>query len=152
MRHIALYTHTRGAALSSTLLEAGTGQSSTRVHRHRRLGAHCGAGSAFLSGQTGAILADFLSLFLTAAESTFSTPAWIAPGRQPARPRHQYCRAAPSRGPSGRPGSRSRGSLLPAGSCCVGCPEQHFSVSTTSHVTTACAALLESKDQLTDPQ
>ena len=50
MRHIALYTHTRGAALSSTLLEAGTGQSSTRVHRHRRLGAHCGAGSAFLSG------------------------------------------------------------------------------------------------------
>ena len=53
MRHIALYTHTRGAALSSTLLEAGTGQSSTRVHRHRRLGAHGGAGSAFLSGQTG---------------------------------------------------------------------------------------------------
>jgi hypothetical protein len=37
-------------------------------------------------------------------------------------------------------------------SCCVGCPEQHFSVSTTSRVTTACAALLESKDQLTDPQ
>ena len=50
MRHIALYTHTRGAALSSTLLEAGTGQSSTRFRRHRRLGAHCGAGSAFLSG------------------------------------------------------------------------------------------------------
>ena len=44
-----LYTRAR-AALSSALLEAGTGQSSTRVHRHRRLGAHCGAGSAFLSG------------------------------------------------------------------------------------------------------
>ena len=151
MRHIALYTHTRGAALSSTLLEAGTGQSSTRFRRHRRLGAHCGAGSAFLSGLDRGDTRRLLKPVFE-SESTFSTPAWIAPGRQPARPRHQYCRAAPSRGPSGRPGSRSRGSLLPAGSCCVGCPEQHFSVSTTSHVTTACAALLESKDQLTDPQ
>ena len=40
-----LYTRAR-AALSSALLEAGTGQSSTIVHRHRRLGGHCGAGSA----------------------------------------------------------------------------------------------------------
>ena len=145
--------HTRArAALSSALLDAGTDQSSTWFRRHRRQGGHCGAGSAFLSGQAGAILADFLSLFLTATESTFSTPAWIAPGWQPARPHRQYCRAALSRGPSGRPGSRSRGSLLPAGSCCVGCPEQHFSVSTTSRVTTACAALLEAKDQLTGLQ
>jgi len=145
-----LYTRAR-AALSSALLDAGTDQSSTWFRRHRRLGGHCGAGSAFLSGQAGAILADSLSLFLTAAESTFSTPAWIAPGWQPARPHHQYCRAALSRGPSGRPGSRSRGSLLPAGSCCVGCPEQHFSVPTTSRVTTACAALLEANDYLPQP-
>ena len=50
MRHFAPYTHAR-AALSSALLDAGTDQSSTWFRRHRRLGGHCGAGSAFLSGQ-----------------------------------------------------------------------------------------------------
>ena len=45
-----LYTRAR-AALSSALLDAGTDQSSTWFRRHRRLGGHCGAGSAFLSGQ-----------------------------------------------------------------------------------------------------